>query len=299
VAFVGLSYELVNADGTRVVFGNSDAARADADFIGTLTPDSGITGLLDAATVRESSSDLVERDGASFGSFWLSRRSGTIDGMLRPDLLDTITVATAEQKLKRATRALRGDAVLRWTPPDASSPRQLRVRRQDGPHITGRRPKRWQITLVSADVYALGSTEQHATITAGAAAGEVGILNPITNPISSATSATGQQSVVNDGDAPTWPRFRVTGPITNPTILNNSTGEQIVLAYSLAASEYLDVYPQRGVILAQGTADRYSALDFAQSEWWQLQPGTTDVRLLASSFSSPAALDVYWQPAYE
>jgi hypothetical protein len=299
MAFVGIAYELIAPDGTRVVVGNSDAAKADPDYIGTLDPENGIQGLLDAASVRDSSSDLVEADGASFGSFWLSRRQGTMTGLLRPDLLDGPTVAAAESKLKRATRALRGDALLRWTPPNDSSPRQLRVRRQDGPHVTGRRPKTWQITLESADVYALGSTESHIVITAGAAAGEVGILDPITDPISSALNSTGQGSVLNTGDAPTWPRFRITGPITNPTILNNSTGQAIVLSYTLNAAEFLDIYPRRGAILAGGTADRYSALNFAQSAWWQLAPGTNDVRLLATTFSSPAALDVYWQPAFE
>ena len=82
-------------------------------------------------------------------------------------------------------------------------------------------------------------------------------------------------------------------------LLNNTTGQQVALTYTLASGEFLDVYPERGVILAGGTADRYSALDFAASTWWQLQPGSNDVRLLASSYSSPAALTVAWRHAYE
>jgi hypothetical protein len=298
VAFIGIPYELLHPDGTRVVFGNCDAALADPDYIGPLDPESGIQGLLDVAAVRESTSDLVERDGATHGAFWQSRRSGTITGLLLPDAAME-AVAVAESQLKRATRALRADLLLRWTPPNDSSPRQLRCRRQVGPNVTKRRPKAWQVTLVSTDVYALSSTEEQATITAGAPAGEVGIADPITDPITSPSNPTGQQLVVNVGDAPTWPRLRVTGPIVNPTLINNTTGQSIVLDYTLAAGEWLDVYPERGAILAQGTADRYSALDFALSEWWQLQPGANDVRLLASSFSAPAALGVLWRHAYE
>jgi hypothetical protein len=300
VAFVSLTYELINADGTRAVFGNASAAQADPDYIGPVDPENGIQGLLDTAGVRESTSDLVERDGATHGPFYASRRSGTIQGFLAPTWdLDSVQVAVAEGKLKRASRALRADAVLRWTPPNDSSPRQLRVRRQDGPRITGRRPKQWQLTLVSTDVYALGSNEQSVVITAGAAAGETGITNPITDPISTSLNATGQQFVVNQGDAPTWPRFRIDGPITNPQVLNNSTGELLALATTINVGDYLDIYPQLGRILLNGTADRYSALDFAQSEWWQVQPGSNDVRLLASSFSSPAAVTVYFRHAYE
>lgn len=299
MAFVGIPYELIAADATRVVFGNSDAASADADYIGTLDPASGIQGLLDTASVRESSSDLVERDGASHGSFWLSRRSGTITGLLRPDSLDTTIVANAESRLKQATRALREDTILRWTPPNASSPRELRVRRQDGPHVTGRRPKAWQVTLVSTDPYALASTEASVTITPGAAAGETGISSPITSPITTSLAVTGQQYVVNQGDAPTWPRFRIDGPILNPQILNNTTGKTVALSYNLGTGEWLDVYPERGAILLNGTADRYSALDFTNSSWWQAESGSNDVRLLATSYSGAALLTVYWKHAYE
>lgn len=299
MSWAGIVWELIGPDGTRAVVGNCDAATVDPDFIGTLTADSGVQGLTDAASVRESTSDLVERDGATHGPFYASRRSGTIQGLLQPFSLDPIVVSNAESKLKRATRALRADGILRWTPPNDSAPRQIRFRRQDGPRVTGRRPKTFQATLVSTDVYALGSNEQSVVITAGAAASETGIAHPITNPISTTLNATGQQFVVNQGDAPTWPRFKVDGPITNPQILNNSTGELLALAYTVNVGEYLDIYPERGRVLLNGTSDRYSAVDFANSTWFQIQPGSNDVRLLASSFSSPAALTVYFRAAYE
>lgn len=299
MAFVSVLYELIAADGTRAVVGNTDAASSDPDFVGYLDAESGITGLFDRAGVRESSTDLVEADGASHGPFWLSRRSGTITGQFFVGGLDSTVVAAAESKLKRATRWLREDGVIRWTPPNASSPRQLRCRVQDGPRISGRRPKAFQVTLVSTDPYALASSESSTVVTAGGAAGEIGMTNPITNPITTTLSPTGQQFVVTSGDAPTWPRFRIDGPITNPQILNNTTGKLLAFAYTLGPGEYLDIRPERGRILLNGTADRYSALDFAQSSWWQLQPGSNDVRLLASAFSSPAALTVWWRDAYE
>jgi len=320
MAFVSIPYELIAADGSRAVVGNSDAAAADPDFVGYLDAESGITGLLDRAGVRESATDLVEADGASHGPFWLSRRSGTITGLLFVGGLDPTIVANAESKLKRATRWLREDGVIRWTPPNASSPRQLRCRVQDGPRITARRPKAFQVTLVSTDPYALSVTENSATISAALQSSvEVtiadpftdpvgvsstvgrGIPNPIPEPIISNEQAANQTLVMitNAGDAPTWPRFRITGPVTDPTLLNNSTGESWSLSYTLAAGEFLDVYPQRGRILAGGTADRYSALDFIDSTWWQLQPGDNDVRLLATAYSAGAEFTIYWRDAYE
>jgi hypothetical protein len=301
MAFVSVPYELIAADGSRAVVGNTDAAMADPDFCGILDPESGVTGLLDRAGVRESATDLTEADGATHGPFWLSRRSGTMQGLLFVGDLNPILVAAAESKLKRATRALRADGILRWTPPNDSSPRQLRFRVQDGPRITGRRPKAWQVTLVSTDPYALSSTETSTVITPGAAAGETGIASPITDPISTSLNVTAQQFVVNQGDAPTWPRFRIDGPITNPQVLNNTTGQKIALAYTLGGGEWMDIYQDRSNLrfLLNGTADRYSAYDFINSSPWQLQPGSNDVRLLAAAFSSPAQLTVYYRHAWE
>jgi hypothetical protein len=273
---------------------------ADPDWVGPLDPDSSIQGLLDGATVRASSSDLVEDDGRTLGPYWLSGRAGTIQGVLLPATLDMAVVAVAESKLKRATRALRGDGILRWTPPNDSSPRQIRIRRADGPRITGRRPKAFQATFDSPDPYALSSTEQSVTITPGAAAGELGVADPETDPETSALNVTGQQSVFNAGDAPTWPRFRVTGPINNPVVLNNTTGQRIGFNINLATiADFIDVYPERGRVLLSGTADRYNVYDFANSSWWRLTPGTNDVRLLASSFNAGSTVVVYWRHAYE
>jgi hypothetical protein len=299
VAILDIPYELIAPDGTRAVVGNSIVAQQDPDWIGMLDPESNIQGLLDTATVRGAAQDLVEADGQSMPPLWFGGRSGTVQVIILPSSLDLAAIELAGSKFKRATRALRADGIMRWTPPQDSSPRQIRFRRQDGPRITGRRPKGGQVTLQSADVYVLASNESSATITPGAAAGELGIPDPITDPITSALNVTAQQSVFNAGDAPVWPRFRITGPITNPVLLNNTSGRQIGFNINLAAAEFIDVYPERGRVLLGGTADRYSVYDFQNSSWWQLGPGTNDVRLLAAAYSAGASAVVFWRAAYE
>lgn len=295
---IGIAYAFQGPDGTRAVVGNCDAATADPDFVGYLDPENGITGLLDAAETRVDGEDLPGMDGGAFGASWLGRRSGTVQGILLPNS-DMPTVNLAERKLKRATRALRSDGVLTWTPSGESIQRMLRYRRDQKPAVSGRRPKAFQVALVSPDAYVLSAGETSIIITPGLAAAELGIPNPITNPITSPLNVVAQQFVINQGDAPTWPRLRIDGPMVNPTILNNTTGESIVLIYTLAAGEWLDVYPSRGAVIFGGTADRYSAVNFALNTWWQLQPGSNDIRLLPASYSAPAQLTVYWRHAWE
>jgi hypothetical protein len=183
VAILDVLYEFIAPDGTRAVVGNSSAAQQDPDWVGMLDPQSNIQGLLDTATVRGAGQDLVEADGQSMPPLYLGGRSGTVQVIILPSSLDLAAIESACSKFKRATRALRGDGIFRFTPPNDSSPRQLRTRRQDGPRITGQRPKTGQVTLQSGDPYLLSSTEQSVAITPGAgAAGELGVPNPETDP---------------------------------------------------------------------------------------------------------------------
>jgi hypothetical protein len=157
-AFLDVLYEILGPDGSRAVVGNTSTAQQDPDWIGMLDPEQGIVGLLDAAPNRLSYSDLVEADGGSDGPGFASKREGTINVVLLPSTLDLVAIASADSKFKRATRAKTADGIIRWTPPNDSSPRQLRFRRQDGPRTSGRRPKTSQVTLTSRDTFALSST---------------------------------------------------------------------------------------------------------------------------------------------
>lgn len=293
---LSIAYEITGPDGTRAVVGNCDEALADVDFVGYLDPENGITGLLDTAEVRETSNDLVGGDGATHGAFWLGRRPGTIQGLLLPNA-EMPTVNAAEAKLKRATRALRADGTLKWTPSGDTIERMLRFRRQQPVRITGRRPKQFQAALVSADPYVLSAAENTVTLTPTTSAGEIGISSPISSPLGSALDVTAATVVTNAGNAPTWPRFVIEGPIQNPTIVNNTTGQETVLQIILAATEQLYVYPELGAVLFDGEG-RYSAVADS-NEWWQLGPGATDVRLLAAAYSAGAELTIHWRHAWE
>lgn len=297
MAEIGIAYTLIGPDGTRAVVGNGDAAYADPDFVGLLDGDNGITGLLDTADVRESPSDLVEGDGGIDGAAWLGRRSGTLQGILNP-WLEMPGVNRAEARLKRAARALRADALLIWTPSGESGARMLRVRRQGRVAISGRRPKQFQVSLSSRDPYVLSADEQSVDIDPASIAGELGVSDPVTDPVTSELNVAAQTLVTNLGDAPTWPRLRIVGPMTNPTLLNNTTGESFRLNVTLTPTDILDIYPDRGGIVFNG-GNAYSLLDFPASRWWQLQPGANDVRVLPVAYSAGALVTVRWRHAWE
>lgn len=295
---LSIAYEIIGPDGTRIVVGNGDAATSDPDWVGYLDPDNGITGLLDGADVVENTDQVVAGDGNVQGPNWRGRRDGTIQGVVAPNA-EVTTAETYIQRIKRATAALRGDAVMRWTPTTDGIQRRMRLRRASKPAFAGRRPKTFQLTMASPDALILSASENSLTLDPSGAVGEVGYPDPELDPITSDVNVSGQQSVSNLGDADTWPHFRIIGPITNPTLLNNTTGKRIDLTYQLLAGEFLDVFPETGQILLGGSADRYSAYQFATSEWWQLEPGANDIRLLASAFAAGAQVIIYWRHAWD
>lgn len=297
MAELSIPYEIIGPDGSRCVVGNCDEAMADPDFVGFLDGENGLTGLLDTADLRERYEDLVEGDGGIDGAGWLGRRTGTLQGVLVPHASSMEVVNLAEDRLKRATRALRADGILRWTP-SGSSARMLRIRRQGRVAISGRRPKAWQISLSSRDAYILSADEQSIAIDPANIAGEVGITDPITNPITSPLNAAAQTFIVNEGNAPSWPRIRIVGPISYPTILNNTTGESFRIGTVLATGDVVDIHPDRGAVLLNG-ANRFGLLDFPVSTWWQVQPGTNDIRALPTAYSAGAHVTIYWRHAWE
>jgi hypothetical protein len=294
---LSIPYTFIGPDGTRAVVGNCDEAQADPDFVGFIDPEQGISGL-DGAGVRESADELPDQDGGVHGSFYEERRPVVANIILNPHLYGG-DIAALERKLKRATRALRDDTLLRWTPTDVGIELELRLRRQSKVNITGRHPKVALVPMVSADSAVRSSSEAQATLSPDTSAGILGYTSPYKSPYGTELAPTGQVLVVNQGDVDAIPRFRIEGPITNPEIVNNTTGKRIKLLYTLGAGEELYVDAGRKTVLLGNTADRFGAVVFPTTKWWRLLPGSNDVRLLAAAYSAGAELTIYWRHAYE
>lgn len=139
---VGCKYWLTGPDGTIAAFNDP----TDPNYVGMLTD---VTGL-DSADVRESGDVLTDADGGWHGNFWYGRRpitlSGSVFGYAGPD------ARTARiDLLRRASNAMRDDAILSWQP-NALNSLKMRtpVRRQQPLRITGPWIKEFQLQLVSA-----------------------------------------------------------------------------------------------------------------------------------------------------
>ena len=286
-----IPFRLEGPDGTVAVFNDV----SDPDFVGLLLPDEGVSGLGEAG-VREDADTLTEADGGTHGVFLRDRMPFTFQGILAPVTTQEV-INAAEDKLKRATKAFRDDGLVRYTPTGGVE-RQVRFRAQAAPRFPGRRPRQFFLSLVSAQHYEESAQEFEAEIVAGASGGEVGISDPITDPLTSEFSETGQVSITNLGDEPYQPKYTITGPITNPTIRTADTDEELSFSVTLGAGETLEIDTEAGWVLRNGDTDAYDTVEFPGSVWFPIRPGANDIRLLTALHASPAALTVRWRYAW-
>lgn len=102
----------------------------------------------------------------------------------------------------------------------------------------------------------------------------------------------------NDGDTDAPWEATITGPLVNPVVINDATGE--VLGFSanggldLETGDTLVLDSRQRTALLNGSS-RYDRLA-SSSRWWELPPGVTPIRLSATSGSG--TLQLRWRSAY-
>lgn len=108
------------------------------------------------------------------------------------------------------------------------------------------------------------------------------------------TATAGAYTITNLGGAPTKPTLTLTGPLTNPVLTNETTGEELELTYTLGVGEELTVDFDAATIMLNGTASRYYAK--SAGSFWEIVPGDNIIRLSAQSGSGAATLE--WRDAW-
>lgn len=97
----------------------------------------------------------------------------------------------------------------------------------------------------------------------------------------------------NIGDIDAWPVFTITGPVDNPIITNETTGEGFVVTSTVAAATTIKIDARTGVITP--SSYRISGRPFA------IHPGDNTIRWRATSgtFDVNALLCATWRPTWE
>lgn len=128
------------------------------------------------------------------------------------------------------------------------------------------------------------------------------VINPLTLPVTlpigfpgSTPAIDSAVTCVNSGTFETRPGITVSGPISNPQIVNAGTGQ--VISYTgltLANTDQLVIDTDTRQSYLNGV---FYPADI-QSQWWVLQPGSTQVYLGGNNFAGGGTITVAWRSAW-
>jgi hypothetical protein len=101
-----------------------------------------------------------------------------------------------------------------------------------------------------------------------------------------------------DGDRPTPPVFTITGPVTDPRILNDDTGVEMKFSGIVLAdnTQTLVVDVKNRTVKLNGTTNRRNTL--VAPTWFDLQEGVNHLRFRAGSSDPTAQLQTAYYPAW-
>lgn len=130
-----------------------------------------------------------------------------------------------------------------------------------------------------------------------------GLAFPVTFPISwPATTATGAFQLSNPGDTPSHFVARLYGPCTAPSLINETSGEEITFttALVLAAGEYveIDTRERTAVLVSDPALSRLNMIDFAVTSWWRIEPGDQLIRYAPADADPGAGAVIEYRPSW-
>jgi hypothetical protein len=108
--------------------------------------------------------------------------------------------------------------------------------------------------------------------------------------------------LINDGDTPTPITIDIQGPVTNPQVINKTTGQFMRVNLSLSENEVLHIdtgRPRRVEIYRDGrTIENAMGYIDHYSDFWELSVGPNEVQYIADAGNANAIVSVAWQNRY-
>ena len=115
------------------------------------------------------------------------------------------------------------------------------------------------------------------------------------------TNIGGTQVLAIGGNWPTFPIIRVNGPITNPTITNNTTGRVIAITATISAGAYYDIDLSYGkkTVVDNGGVNRIATVSASSDlATWALNPGNNTIAVTGTGTTSASDLTFTYYNRY-
>lgn len=120
---------------------------------------------------------------------------------------------------------------------------------------------------------------------------------PATFPWSWDSGDTPVMQFVNNGDASSYAKFTITGPVQNPTVINNTTGKNFTIMDTLASGEYIEIYrTQAGLfVIKNGSENVRSSL---VGSLFEIEQGVNNISYTATNYEASSTLQGEFNSPY-
>jgi hypothetical protein len=152
---------------------------------------------------------------------------------------------------------------------------------------------RYLLHLLASDPAIYGTTEHTLTLTP-ATGGSFTV--PFIVPFTLSGGTSGEGTAANGGDLNTYPVITLSGPLTNPTIRNVTTGLSMQLQMTILTGATVVIDMQNKTIIQDGSINQLDKMT-AGSDWWWLQPGNNTIRLTTSTSAQTGTAVLSWHDA--
>jgi hypothetical protein len=280
---VSVNYALIGANDDTIVFDSTNYV-LNPDFLGFGVP---------PAEVR------IENSAGDGGVFRHAKR-----GVRRMDLPITVlgsTRASVQTKLRRLAKLTQ----------NSFGPLTLEARYSDGEvlklqaYYTGGAESqwgssagltwcRWALSLSAPQPYWQSATVEQFTI--GQASTGRGLLPELSKLKISSSQALGTILIDNSGDVPTFPLYRVIGPVEDLVIANDEGGFSFI--EPVLEGETIFINTENGSVVDQDDVNRYDMLGPAP-KLFRLPVGESALTISGTGATEGTRIDVYYSLRYE
>jgi len=260
-----------------------------ADSLGGFWTLQDLQGWHDGVAMRRSRQERAQQDGAWASTGNMAGRPITASGMAR--FSNPTNAKVASRNLRRIVGGGRADMMVVDSGGELHSTVEL-----DGDIKVAWLNElmfNWSVLLFAPDPLLYGIPKFGAAVLTGAVG--TGLPYPLVYPRDYGVPAgqtPGAVAAGNVGTAAYWPRLRVDGPVTNPVVTLNETGDWVRFNGAITAGQWLDFDLANRRVLLNG---QVSLRQFVSSSgrWLVVPPGGGSVSWVADT-ADPAALLSVW-----
>lgn len=248
------------------------------------------TSGFDFPITRVAVTDNGNYNGARLNRALYGRRVMSIEGEIiadSPETYETMRRAMQEafdvmRGLQRATIVTRGGNSVRA---DVILNNKLEQPYEKGMVVRGE----FRLELTAPFPYFVGDVENSSNVYIFAGGGgEI----PMEIPFEMGSGLSGDTVINNAGNTQAIPRITIYGEITDPQILNATTGEQLSIDYTLGADDYIELDFYTRTARLNGSINIFNNVS---GTWWDLERGNNTIRLVGASYAGEARAVITYQ----